>query len=189
LARLKSRVIAIPEGIDRFDQVLETVSSLRPVRVRTIEQWQKYRAFMVAGLLLYVVMIWATSPAVVIPLSLVMGSVIMWVFFWTRRNPYLSINQKRIAWIYWLFFLMCILKLLVAVDGTNHVNAPAMIGKMLAYMLGFSPCALLTAGGCVGGACPLFGTGGAMRLDTAWPPLPFRPYAYMVCCLTYSSRT
>jgi hypothetical protein len=146
LARLKSRVIAIPEGIDRFDQVLETVSSLRPVRVRTIEQWQKYRAFMVAGLLLYVVMIWATSPAVVIPLSLVMGSVIMWVFFWIRRNPYLSINQERIAWIYWLFFLMCILKLLVAVDGTNHVNAPAMIGKMLAYMLGFSPCALLTVG-------------------------------------------
>jgi hypothetical protein len=146
IGKTKSRVIAIPEGIDRFDQVLETVSSLRPVRVRTIEQWQKYRAFMAAGLLLYVVMIWATSPAVAIPLSLVMGSVIMWVFFWIRRNPYLSINQKRIAWIYWLFFLTCILKLLVAVDGINHVNAPAMIGKMLAYMLGFSPCALLTVG-------------------------------------------
>ena len=73
IGKTKSRVIAIPEGIDRFDQVLETVSSLRPVRVRTIEQWQQYRAFMAAGLLLYVVMIWATSPAVVIPLSLVMG--------------------------------------------------------------------------------------------------------------------
>ncbi len=146
IGKTKSRVIAIPEGIDRFDQVLETVSSLRPVRVRTIEQWHKYRASMAAGLLLYVVMIWATSPAVVIPLSLVMGSVVVWVFFWIRRNPYFSINQKRIAWIYWLFFLMCILKLLVAVDGTNRVNAPAMIGKMLAYMLAFSPCALLTIG-------------------------------------------
>ena len=146
IGKSKGHVIAIPEGIDRFDQVLETVSSIRPVRVRTIEQWQKYRAFMAAGLLLYVVMIWATSPAVVIPLSLVMGSVIVWVFFWIRRNPYCSTNQKRIAWIYWLFFLMCILKLLVAVDGTNHVNAPAMIGKIVAYMLAFSPCALLTVG-------------------------------------------
>jgi hypothetical protein len=146
IGKTKRRVIAIPEGIDRFDQVLETVSSLRPVRVRTIEPWQKYRAFMAAGLLLYVVMIWATSPAVVIPLSLVMGSVIVSVFFWIRRNPYFSISQKRIAWIYWLFFLMCILKLLVAADGTNHANAPAMIGKMLAYVLALSPCALLAVG-------------------------------------------
>ena len=108
----KSRAIAIPEGIDHFDQVLETVFSLRPVRVRTIGQWQKYRAFMAAGLLLYVILLWATSPLMVIPLSLAMGSVIVWVFCWIRRNPNISINQKRIAWIYWLFFLMCILQII-----------------------------------------------------------------------------
>jgi hypothetical protein len=50
IGETKSRAIAIPEGIDHSDQVLETVSSLRPVRVRTIEQWQKYRAFIAAGL-------------------------------------------------------------------------------------------------------------------------------------------
>ena len=69
------------ESIDHFDQVLETVSSLRPVRLRTIEQWQKYRVFMAAGLLLFMIMLWATSPVVVIPLSLTMGSVIVWVVF------------------------------------------------------------------------------------------------------------
>jgi len=30
IGKTKSRAIAIPEGIDHFDQVLETVSSLRP---------------------------------------------------------------------------------------------------------------------------------------------------------------
>jgi Flp pilus assembly protein TadB len=100
IGKTKSRAIAIPEGVDRFDQVLETLSSIRPVRVRTIEQWQKYRAFMAAGFLLYVIMLWTTSPAVVIPLSLVMGSVIVWVFFWIRRNPNIPESRKRIAWIY-----------------------------------------------------------------------------------------
>jgi hypothetical protein len=146
IGRRKARVIAIPESVDHFDQVLETVSSLRPVRVRTIEQWQKYRAFMAAGLLLFVVMIWATSPALVIPLSLATGSVIVWVFFWIRRNSNISTNQKRIAWIYWLFFFICILKLLVAMEGGKGGKAPAIVGNVLAYMLVFSPCVLLIVG-------------------------------------------
>jgi hypothetical protein len=142
----KSRAISIPESIDHFDQVLETVSSLRPIRVRNVEPWQKYRAFMAVGLPVYIIMLWATSSILVIPLSMVMGAVAVWVFFWIRRNPNVSTNQKRGAWIYWLLFLVCLLKLLVAVDSTNHVDAPAMIGKVLAYMLAFSPCALLTVG-------------------------------------------
>src|SRR6202041_919145 len=81
IGKTKSRAISIPESIDHFDQVLETVSSLQPVRRRTIEQWQKYRVFMAAGLLIFMLMLWATSPVVVIPLSLAMGSVIVWVVF------------------------------------------------------------------------------------------------------------
>jgi hypothetical protein len=144
IGKTKSRAISIPESIGDFDQVLETVSSLWPVRVRTVEQGQKYRAFMAAGLLTFIIMLWTTAPALIVPLSLVMGSVTVWVFFWIRRNPNVSTKQKRVAWIYSLLFLVCLLKLLVAVDGTNH--APEMAGKMLAYMLAFSPCALLTIG-------------------------------------------
>jgi hypothetical protein len=61
IGQTKGRAIAIPEGIDHFDQVLETVSSLRPVRLRTIEQWQKVFIFMAAGLLLFMTMLWASS--------------------------------------------------------------------------------------------------------------------------------
>ncbi len=146
IGKTNSQVIAIPEGIDHFDQVLETVSSIRPVRVRKIEQWQKYRAFMAAGLLLYVIMLWATSPVVVIPLSLATGSVIVWVFFWIRRNPNIPESRKRIAWIYWLFFAVCVLKVFGAVGRVDSANRYAMVGKIAAYTLAFSPCALLIFG-------------------------------------------
>ena len=92
------------------------------------------------------IMLWATSPIVVIPLSTVMGSVAVRLAFWFRRNPSVSTKQKRVDWIYWLLFLVCVLKLLVAVDVPVHVNAPTIIGKTLAYVLAFSPCALLTVG-------------------------------------------
>ena len=41
---------------------------------------------------------------------------------------------------------MCVLKLFVAVAEGKSVNAPAKLGNMLAYMLVFSPCVLLTFG-------------------------------------------
>jgi hypothetical protein len=146
IGKTKSCAISIPESIDHFDQVLETVSSLRPVRVRTIEQWQKYRAFMAAGLLVFITMLWATSPVVVVPLSLAMGSAIVWVFFWIRRNPNIPGNLKRIAWIYWVFFVICVVKIFVAVDGVDSVKKYAIIGKIVGYTLFFSPCVLLIFG-------------------------------------------
>ena len=144
MGKSRGTVIAIPEGIDHFDNVLRTISSICPVRIRTIEQWQKYRAFMAAGLLLWVIMLWATSPLVVIPLSLAMGSVIVWVFFWIRRNPNVPESTKRIAWFYWLFFAMCFVKLFAAVGGVE--NGSAKLGKIVGNLFVFSPCVLLTFG-------------------------------------------
>lgn len=144
IGKTKGRVIAIPEGIDQFDNVLKTISSFCPVRVRTIEQWQKYRVFMAAGLLLFVIVLWATSPLVVIPLSLAMGSVMVWVFFWIRRNPNVPESTKRIAWIYWLFFAVCIVKLFVALEGVD--KGAVTFGKIAGNVLVFSPCVLLIFG-------------------------------------------
>jgi hypothetical protein len=144
IGKSKGHVIAIPEGIDQFDEVLKAISSLWPVRVRTTEQWQKYRAFMAAGLILFVIMLWATSPAVVLPLTLVVGSAIAWVFYWIRRNPNIPENAKRVAWIYWLFFVICVVKLLAAVGGIEK-ERPSL-GKIVASGLVFCPCVLLIFG-------------------------------------------
>jgi hypothetical protein len=140
----RDHVIAIPEGVDQFGEVLKTISSICPVRVRKVEQWQKYRAIMAAGLLLFVIVVWATSPVVVIPLSLVMCSLIVWVFFWMRRNPNIPASTKRIAWIYWLFFAICSVKLFAAVEGVE--KAPAMLGKVVGDTIVLSPGLLLVFG-------------------------------------------
>lgn len=144
IGKSKSRVISIPEGIDQFEDVLKTISSLCPVRVRTFEQWQKYRAFMAAGLLLFVIMLWATSPLVVIPLSLALGSVIVWVFYWIRCNPNVAESTKRMAWIYWLVFVVCFVKLLVGMEGVE--KGSGTLGKIVGNMFVFSPCVLLSFG-------------------------------------------
>jgi hypothetical protein len=91
-------------------------------------------------------MLWSTAPAVVIPLALAMGSVIVWAFFWIRRNPNIPTSQKRIAWIYWLFFVMCVLKLFGAVEGVESVARYAAVGTMIGNLLVFSPCVLLAFG-------------------------------------------
>jgi hypothetical protein len=124
IGKPKKRVLAIPEGVEDFDQILKAVSAVRTVRVQNIQQWQKYRVFMAAGLILYVTMLWSTSPPVVIPLSLVMGSVIAWVFFWVRGNPNITSSTKRIVWVYLLFLLMCALKLFVAVSSYLPQHPP-----------------------------------------------------------------
>lgn len=144
IGKSKGHVIAIPESIDQFAEILKTISSICPVRVRTIEQWQKYRVFMAAGLLLFVIMLWTTSPVFVIPLSLAMNLVIVWLFFWIRRNQNIPETSKRIAWIYWLFFAICVVKLFVALEGVE--KGPASLGKIVANMLVFSPCVLLIVG-------------------------------------------
>jgi hypothetical protein len=142
IGKSKGHIISIPEGIDRFGDVLRTISSVRPVRVRTIEEWQKYRAFMAAGLVLFVIMLWATTPIAVIPLSLAMGSVIIWVFFRIRRDPNIRASTKRITWTYWLFFMICLLKLFVAVNEIEWLRGSAIVGSVIVFF----PCVLLVLG-------------------------------------------
>jgi membrane protein YdbS with pleckstrin-like domain len=144
IGKSKGRVIVIPEALDQFSEVLKTISSLRPVRVRTIEQWQKYRVFMIAGLLFFVIMLWSTSPFIVVPLSLATSSLIVWVFYWFRRNPNVSESSKRVVWIYWLFFAMCVVKLFASMEGTE--KGAAIRPKIFGSMLLFSPGVLVILG-------------------------------------------
>jgi hypothetical protein len=113
----KRNIISIPEGIEGFSEILAAVSSIRPVEERRLGQWQKTRLFMATALIGYTTMLWATNPMVVIPLSIGMASVIIWIFFWLRRNPNLSHRMKRFAWYFLLFLVICGMKLLVAVTS------------------------------------------------------------------------
>jgi hypothetical protein len=113
----KSNIISIPEGIEDYAEILAAVSSIRPVEERRLEQWQKTRSFLAAALIGYITMLWVTNPVVVIPLSIGMASVIVWIFFWLRQNPNLSHRMKMFAWYFLLFLVICGMKLLVAVTS------------------------------------------------------------------------
>jgi hypothetical protein len=117
IGRQAGQIISIPEGIEQFEQVLGVVSSVHPIEVRRLQQWQKYRLFMAAALILFMTMLWSTSPTVVIPLSITMVGLIVWTFFWIRRNPNLRRRTKAIAWFYLVFILICGMKLLIAVES------------------------------------------------------------------------
>jgi hypothetical protein len=142
----RDRVITIPESIDRFSDVLNIVSSLCPVRARKIGVWQKFRALLAAGLPLYVILLWATTPSVIVPLALAMGSAIVCAIIWIKRNPDIPESGKRITWIYWLVLLTCAMKLFVSFEAGHTAKQSAIVGKVLAYVLLFAPCALLIPG-------------------------------------------
>jgi hypothetical protein len=112
IGKPKSRVIGIPEGIENFEQVLAAVSSVRAIEVRSVQHWQKQQAFMAASLILYVAMLWSTSPVVVISLSLTVAVVIVWLFVWIRRSPNMARGTKRLTWLLLPFLAICALKLL-----------------------------------------------------------------------------
>jgi len=144
IGKSKGQVIAIPESVDQFAEVLNRISSVCPVRVRRVGQWKKHRAFMAAALLLFIIMLWVTSPVVVIPLALAMAFTTVWIFFWFRRNANISERAKRIAWIYWILFAICVFKLVAALEGVE--KGAATVGNMAAYVLLFSPSVLLVVG-------------------------------------------
>ena len=125
---------------------------------------------MAAGLLLFVVMLWATSRVVVIPLSIASASIIVWAFFWVRRNPSIPKRAKRVAWSYWLFFAICLLKLIVAAAGGD--KGPSTVGKIAGNMFVFSPSVLL-----------IFGW---LRWSHIGPPRSWRNYA-IACALASAS--
>ena len=105
IGKPKKRVLAIPEGVEDFDQSLKAVFC-RPNRPGAKHSaTAEVSGFTAAGLILQVTMLWSTllwstSPSVLIPLSLVMGSVIAGVFFWVRGDPDIAGPTKRIVWVY-----------------------------------------------------------------------------------------
>jgi hypothetical protein len=59
-------------------------------------------------------MLWANSKVIVIPLALVVTCLIIWTVWWYQRNPNIPSKSKWIAWLYVLFLPVCAMKVLVA---------------------------------------------------------------------------
>ena len=111
----RSQAITVPEAIERYEEILQAVSSLRNVEVQRLEFWQKNRLLLGIGLVTFPIMLWAESTSVVIPLSLFLIALIAWMLVWAKRNPNLRTRTKWLMLVIYVpIILMCAMKILVA---------------------------------------------------------------------------
>jgi hypothetical protein len=116
----RRQVIEIPQGIENFEEILSTVSTISPIQAPRVDWWRKRVMVMAAGIAGTLATLWSTSPAIVAPLSFGMSVYFLRAFVRIRRNPNCSPSTRRVAWLYLLFILVCAMKLLEAIG--RHVQ-------------------------------------------------------------------
>ena len=70
IGNAKYQVIGIPESIENFEEVFDTVSRIAPAAGRKLDRSVKNILLMAGGFAAYLVMLWAHSPTIVLPSSL-----------------------------------------------------------------------------------------------------------------------
>jgi hypothetical protein len=93
-------VIAIPEGIEHFSEIWQTVSVLAPVSDRGSTYYLTRHLMTAACAAGYLVMLWSTSPPIVFSLGAALVSVLLWRIAFLRRSPNVSHQAKRAVWTY-----------------------------------------------------------------------------------------
>lgn len=112
------QVIGIPESIENFEEVLAAVCQIaRPANLQR-DRSLKGALLTGAGFAVYLVMLWSRSPQVVLPLALVVGGLLVWLFVYMRRSPNISRRNKNVSWVYLLCIGLCILKVLTLLPKT-----------------------------------------------------------------------
>jgi hypothetical protein len=112
IGNAKYQVIGIPESIENFEEVFDTVSLIAPATGRKLDRSVKNILLMAGGFAAYLVMLWAHSPTIVLPLALLVSGLLVWLFVYMQRSPSVLRRAKRTSWLYLLFVLVCILRVL-----------------------------------------------------------------------------
>jgi hypothetical protein len=111
----KLRVIGIPEGTERFDEVLQTVSALAPVQPPSTDRALRANILTGFGFAAYMVMLLSTSPWIVLPLALGLSTLLLWFVIFVQRSPNTTRYAKRTGWLYLLGVATCGLKVLATI--------------------------------------------------------------------------
>lgn len=111
----KLREIGIPEGIEHFDEVLHTVAALAPVAASPGDRALRTNVLMATGLVVYMVMLWATSPWIVLPLAAAVSTLLIWLIVFMQRSPNVTLRAKRNGWLYLIGVFTCGLKVLATI--------------------------------------------------------------------------
>ena len=98
-------VIAIPESIENFPEILQSVTGLALLTLRRDDQRVKTLVCTALGFAVWLTVLWSKSPWVVIPLALLFAGALVWLFAFIQRSPNTSLRSKRFSWLYLLFAL------------------------------------------------------------------------------------
>ncbi|HEY1677037.1 MAG TPA: hypothetical protein VGG04_04975 [Candidatus Sulfotelmatobacter sp.] len=116
IGNARYQVIGIPESIENFEEVLATVSRIAPATNRKTDRSLRNALWMAGGFAAYMVMLWARSPKIVIPLAIIVSGLLLWLFWFMQTSPNVLRKAKRTSWIYLGVVLLCILRVLVLFD-------------------------------------------------------------------------
>jgi len=116
------QVIGIPEGIDRFDDVWQTLSSLAPVNPLTSIQRSYFTIGSAAGAALFLAALWVRSPELSLILLLSFIALAGWALAITVRSPNVTRKGRRNGvMLYSWLILLCLLKVVsVVADLRKH---------------------------------------------------------------------
>ncbi|HWX93668.1 MAG TPA: hypothetical protein VNY29_13635 [Terriglobales bacterium] len=111
----KRQMIGIPESIEHLDEVFQTVTALAPVTRTTSNRAFRTNALLALGFGAYLVMLWAASPWVVVPLATGISGLILCFVVFMQRSPNVTLHAKRTGWLYLIFVLTCGAKVLAVI--------------------------------------------------------------------------
>ena len=104
------QVIGIPEGVERWEEVVATVTSLGPVTAPRDDRALRTNVLLALGFAGYLGAMWATSPWIVLPLATAVSALILWFVVFIERSPNVPLRTKRTGWLYLIFVVTCGLK-------------------------------------------------------------------------------
>jgi len=105
-------VIGIPEGIEDFEGVLNTVSGIVPVTLAKRDRSLKSSLLMAFGFTAYLFMLWSHSRLLVLFFAILVSSLLIWLFVFMQTSPNVLRRNKRISWMYLAFIAVSVLKVL-----------------------------------------------------------------------------
>lgn len=109
----RQQLIAIPEDIEGFPEILATLSAIHPITETRCDRSVKSFVYQLIGLAAFLGMAWSTTPKIAIPLAALVIGAVVWFIVYIQRNPNASHRARRQSWFYLTLVGVCLLKILI----------------------------------------------------------------------------
>jgi hypothetical protein len=102
------KLIEVPKEIEHFEEVREFFSRLAPTKSTSLNRGQKRSVLCAAGLGGWIVMLWSSSPILVLAASLALAALAAWVILYFLKTPNLTAASRLVAISFVPAFFFCL---------------------------------------------------------------------------------